>query len=326
MHISKEILEKLGVKTESAKDVPVTKHEAIQAEKNLEIKVMITKGIERFHRTIRKAKSKTREKDGKARESSESVTIYGQELAKAGLEPMCGAINKFFVNAFDGHSKKYASEAIILSKCIPIKDLENEDADRWSTIAFITLKSVLDSITVGATQTKAILKIASAVEDEARLKYFEEQKKDVFRRTKMWLQRNKKKNYRHKRKIYMYALKKADLEWNGFPKEDKVKLGKLLLELLIDWTGLVEFTVKQYGEKTFKYVKATTKTLDWIEKKKLHSEILKPFKLPMIIEPQDWNTAYDGGYYVKELRPKELSAPLGDTNNQPMQKEENDAS
>ena len=60
MHISKEILEKLGVKTESAKDVPVTKHEAIQAEKNLEINVMITKGIERFHRTIRKAKSKTR--------------------------------------------------------------------------------------------------------------------------------------------------------------------------------------------------------------------------------------------------------------------------
>ena len=265
-------------------------------------------------------------KDGKPRELSESVTVYGQELAKGGLLPMCEAIEKYFKFATDGHATKFASEAIILSKCIPLKELENEDTERWSSIAFICLKSVLDSITVGATQTKAILKIASAVEDEARLIYFEDQKQDVFRRTKIWLQRNNKRNYRHKRKIFMHAMKKNELEWKGFAKEEKVKLGKLLLELLIDHTGLVEFSVKQYGEKTHKFVKVTPKTLEWIEKKIIHSEILKPIKLPMIIEPKNWGTAYDGGYYIKELRPKELSAPLGNTNNQPMQKEEINAS
>ena len=91
MHISKEILEKLGVASATTKDVPVTKHEALQAEKNLELK-MIEKGIARFHKSIAKTKSRKREKDGKPRELSESVTVYGQELAKGGLLPMCEAI------------------------------------------------------------------------------------------------------------------------------------------------------------------------------------------------------------------------------------------
>ena len=64
--------------------MPVTKHEALQAEKNLELK-MIEKGIARFHKSIAKTKSRKREKDGKPRELSESVTVYGQELAKGGI-------------------------------------------------------------------------------------------------------------------------------------------------------------------------------------------------------------------------------------------------
>ena len=59
--------------------------------------------------------------------------------------------------------------------------------ERWSSIAFITLKAVLDSITVSSTQTKAILKIASAIEDEARLLYFKESDNRNYSQTKEWL-------------------------------------------------------------------------------------------------------------------------------------------
>ena len=47
----------------------------------------------------------------------------------------------------------------------------------------------------------------------------------------------------------------------------------------------------------------------------------------MIITPKDWTTPYDGGYYIKELRPEGLGSTLGEdtSNNQPKQEEENNA-
>jgi len=310
MQIDKQILEKLGI-TKTNSDVPKTLHERIEQEKKLELE-MIRSGINRFHKTINKTKEKLN-KDGHPRETSESVTIYGQQLAQSGLEPMCIAINEYFMKAFDGHATKYASEAIILSKCIPTKDIDIESnhpsyLDRWSAISFITLKSVLDSITIGSTQAKAIIKISSSIEDEARGLYFKERDSKTYTQTVDWLK--SKNNYRHKRKVFMYAMNKHELEFKGFDKEDKIKLGKLLLEFLVKYTGFVQLINKVKGNKMYKHVEATAKTLEWIENKKFHSEILKPFKLPMIIRPKRWVNPYSGGYYIKELRPQELKHAL----------------
>lgn len=61
MHISKEVLEKLGVKETKQVETPQTLHEAIQAQKELELG-MIKDGINRFHKGINKAKSKVNKK------------------------------------------------------------------------------------------------------------------------------------------------------------------------------------------------------------------------------------------------------------------------
>lgn len=310
MEISKKILDKLGV-TANTVDVPNTLHEAIEAEKKLELRAMEA-GRLRFHKSIQKTKSPKSEKSGKPRETSESVTIYGQQLVQEGLEPLNEAINKYYMEATDGHAKKFATEALILAKCLPNKKLEAKDKERWSAISFMTLKSVLDSITVGSTQTKCVLKIAGSIEDEARLLYFKEIDSKTYSRTREWLRNKGKKNYRHNRRVYNSALRKHNLEYDGFCKEEKVKLGKLLLELLIKTTGFVEFSNKYVGKKILKYVKVTQKTLDWIEKKKFNAEILKPFKLPMIVQPKKWiSSPYQGGYYIRQLRPDELSSPIG---------------
>ena len=235
---------------------------------------------------------------------------------------MCEAINKYFAEAFDGHAKRYATEAQLLTKCIPIQEVDKDDPERWSGIAFITLKAVLDSITVSSTQTKAVLKIASAIEDEARLLYFKESDNRNYSQTKEWLKT--KNNYRHKRKVFQYAMNRHSLEYAGWSKEEKVKLGKLLLELLAKSTGFIKLT-KQYAVKgkSIVYVQATQKTIDWIEKKKIHAEILKPFREPMVVKPKEWElNPYSGGYYIKDLRPAELGTTLGDLNNQSTQTNE----
>ena len=309
MDIDAKILEKFNILKKQS-DVPSTQHQKIEAEKELE-KTMVHKGIKRFHKNINKSRAKVSEKTGKPRESSESTTVYGQEMVQIGLEPMNMALEKYFTEAFDGHAKRYATEATLLAKCIPIEEVDNDVCDRWSSISFITLKAVLDSITVSSTQTKSVLKIASAVEDEARLLYFRESDKRTYSQTKEWLK--SKNNYRHKRKVFQYAMNKHQLEYAGWSKEDKVKLGKLLLELLASTTGFIKLT-KTYAqkEKSIVYVQATEKTMEWIEQKKIHSEILKPFREPMVVVPKLWeNNPYSGGYFIKDLRPSELSAPIG---------------
>ena len=317
MEIDAKILEKFGI-LKNSKNVPSTLHEKIEAEKTIEL-AMIKSGIKRFHKTINKARAKVAEKTGKPRETNESTTIYGQVLIQSGLEPLCDALNKYFIEASDGHAKRYATEATLLSKCIPIQEVANDNPERWSSIAFISLKAVLDSITVSSTQTKAVLKIASAIEDEARLLYFKESDNKNYTQTKEWLKT--KNNYRHKRKVFQYAMNRHQLEYSGWSKEEKVKLGKLLLELLAKTTGFIKLT-KTFAVKgkSIVYVQATDKTMNWIEQKKIHAEILKPFREPMLVKPKRWdNNPYSGGYYIKDLRPNELSTTIGEPTKQNQQ-------
>jgi len=317
MEIDAKILEKFNI-LKKDENVPSTLHEKIEAEKQLEL-AMIKSGIKRFHKTINKARAKVKEKDGKQRETTESTTVYGQVLIQSGLEPMNKAINKYFIEAFDGHAKRYATEATLLAKCLPIKEVQNDNDERWASLSFISLKAVLDSITVSSTQTKAVLKIAGAVEDEARLLYFRESDNKTYSQTKEWLKT--KNNYRHKRKVFQYAMNKHQLEYAGWSKEERVKLGKLLLELLASTTGFVKLTrTYTLKNKSIVYVQATDKTMEWIEQKKIHAEILKPFREPMLVRPKTWDeNPYSGGYYIKDLRPKELSATVGELHNQNQQ-------
>ena len=36
----------------------------------------------------------------------------------------------------------------------------------------------------------------------------------------------------------------------------------------------------------------------------------------MLVKPKTWENPYSGGYYIKDLRPKELSATVGNSNKQ----------
>ena len=130
-----------------------------------------------------------------------------------------------------------------------------------------------------------------------------------------------KNNYRHKRKVFQYAMNRHQLEYSGWSKEEKVKLGKLLLELLAKTTGFIKLT-KTFAVKgkSIVYVQATDKTMNWIEQKKIHAEILKPFREPMLVKPKRWdNNPYSGGYYIKDLRPNELSTTIGEPTKQNQQ-------
>ena len=285
-------------------------YERVEAQKELEQKMLI-KGKELFYRNIKKSTAKKKEvkgKDGeivlKDREPTESTTIYGQHLLQEAINPVSVQVENYFTQCFNGHSKKYAKSAELLTKCIPIKELESTDYKKWSAVSLIALKVMLDSITIGCTQTKASVKIGNSLEDEARLLFFKENDSKTYSKTKHWLK--KKNNYRHKRKVYVYAMGKQNLEYGKWPTIDKVQLGMTLIDLVIRATGLVKLQKKVEGKlNTPIYIEATEKCMEWIKQKKIHSEILKPVMLPMITKPKRWTNPYDGGYLTKSYKIKE---------------------
>jgi len=269
-------------------------YEKVEAERELEQK-MLQRGKDRFHKNILKSKSRKNETTGKDKEPTESTTIYGQHLLQEALDPVNIEIEKYFKDSFNGHSKKYAKSAELLCKCIPIQELENTNNNKWNAISLIALKAILDSITRGCTQTKTTVKIGNSLEDESRLLYFQENDSKTYSKTKHYLQ--SKNNYRYKKKVYVYAMGKANLEYGSWSKIEKVQLGMTLLDLVIRGTGLVKLQRRVEGRRNSPvYVEATEKTMEWIDKKKLHSEALKPMLTPMLIKPKTWSSPYDGGY------------------------------
>ena len=69
MYISKQDLEKLGIKNVTP-DVPETKHDSLQMQRNLEINMMV-KGVQRQRiKIFTNAKSIKKDKDNKPRETT----------------------------------------------------------------------------------------------------------------------------------------------------------------------------------------------------------------------------------------------------------------
>ena len=192
-------------------------YEKVEAERVLEQK-MLQRGKDRFHKNVLKSKSKKNETTGKDKEPTESTTIYGQHLLQEAIEPVSIEVEKYFKEAFNGHSKKYAKSAELLCKCISIKELENPNYNKWDAVSLIALKAILDSITLGCTQTKATVKIGNSLEDEARLLYFHENDNKTYSKTKHYLKN--KNDYRYKKKVFVYAMGKANLEYGHWSKID----------------------------------------------------------------------------------------------------------
>lgn len=87
---------------------------------------------------------------------------------------------------------------------------------------------------------------------------------------------------------------------------DRIHLGSMALELLIEATGL--FVVEQgtfRSGATGYVVRATETVRDWLEKQHARCEILDPLHMPMVVRPRRWR-APTGGGYLRSQPPRRL--------------------
>ncbi|UUY00961.1 DNA-directed RNA polymerase [Sphingomonas sp. J315] len=78
---------------------------------------------------------------------------------------------------------------------------------------------------------------------------------------------------------------------------EKIHLGTMVLETLIEATGLFEVDLTHIRPRDRAYVIRPTELVeDWLERQHARCELLSPMLLPMIVRPKRWRTPKVGGY------------------------------
>ena len=240
---------------------------------------MHTDGVIRYKKETKRAKEKERE----------HTTVYGLQMLKAAIDPVADGIREYIENAFSGSRGRIDKAAHLL------RDV-NADA-----AAYLAMRSILDSITLQHTLTKAATRIAGCIEDQQRFSKFEAECEPLFNILKTSIKH--KASYIHKHLIMTRYMNKVGIHWSKWKSEDKVHLGTCLINIIIKQTGFVQVVERRKGKtNTPKFVEATPKTMKWIEEKSAKSSLLNPLFYSTIISPLKWLHPFKGGYHSPLIR------------------------
>ena len=240
---------------------------------------MVEAGIARYRSKVESARVRGRETDAP----------YGQRLMRAALPDYINDLRKRIL-----YHKKH-SHAVPFWMPL-IWELPPQD------IAFLSMKSVLDSISLRQTVVKASIRVASALEDEVRLNWMKEAYPEVFKYAIRDVKRAGNKSYSRQRDAFIRhevgeAKKGNMLRFKTWTKKEKVSMGTWLLELLRATTHFIQFvSIRGSGRKSTNYVSATDDLFDWIRAFNDDQEILSPLWLPMTEQPTEWKSIWFGGY------------------------------
>ena len=242
---------------------------------------MHTAGVMRTNREETRARNKSRE----------HTTSYGLTLLKSAIEPVSNRIKEIVEQSRNSQGRVDIATMIL-------RDIDPDAA------AYLALKSILDSITLQNTLTKAAMKIATCVEDQIKFTKFERECEILYKILKEDIKH--KTSYVHKHLIMTRYMNKAKVDWKPFKNTDKVHLGTKLISIIIEQTGFIKIVERSEGSKknprTPKYVEATEKTMKWIDEKSKRNSVLNPLFYPTIVQAKPWLHPYRGGYHSPLIR------------------------
>jgi DNA-directed RNA polymerase, mitochondrial len=234
--------------------------EMSKIEQQLKIeKEMIGMGIKRCRDGIQKAVDN----------QQEANTGYGTRIMAQSIPPLSEAIKAFVERANGRRGVTHRS----------VRYIEMCDTN---VLAFLTIRSVINSISRPSTFTASVIKLANAIEEQVKFERFEDENPALWGTLIRDLKRTS--SSLHKKKVLTHSMNKAGIEWMGWSKVDKVHLGTKLTELFIETTGMARMvTIHTKAKKSVIQIQATEETLDWIERDTSLRELLTPFNLSFVI-------------------------------------------
>ena len=236
-------------------------------------------GLSRYHKQNAK----------KVDRGQEATTDYGQYLLRATLEKLAEALEEYLHSCKTGRAGRTATSAVLIDYLEP------------TVTAVITLRVVLNQITRQRAYSSASIALGMAMEDEIRIRTYEENNPALMRVVMKDLE-ERSSSYSYKRKKLIEAAKRDGLEWNTWTQRERLLVGNALIDLTIQHTGLLTHKIMNSGGKKKKLLLPSETTMKAIKDLNSFKEILKPEFYPCIAPPKDWETPYAGGYHTHHIR------------------------
>lgn len=239
------------------------------------------------------------------RRSNSSV---GRRLLRDGTRAVEAAVKKWFVQYKRGKKCPNRGVAEIAVKLKP------------GVVAMLAVRVLLDSIGADNSFTSCAYSIGAAIDEEI---LFNKVKAAAPKAWRDFRKRHKVGTKRGFQRMFRDLCRRASVEHVVSSKKDRLRLGVVLIETVIQNSGLVQaHAMSTPSGKTRLVVVAAEETLNWLSKANEAHESLYPFFLPMLEKPADWTDPWDGGYHTNlvvrrplvKTRDKELVAALETAN------------
>lgn len=250
-------------------------------------------GVDRFERSVGKHRQR----------GSESQTKHGLKLIRQYTDRLAQEIQALIAHAQSGApGRRHAS----------VKLLQQIDA---RTAAYIALKEVIDSISMGSKYHRCAVHIGIKIEDEIRYSRLHKEHDKLYARLRKAAE--KRDSYHFKRMLVNTVLKKENLDYDEWSHAEKLRVGEKLIDLIITHLGLCyiqEYTDECRNGRRISpnYIMPTDDLKEWIDKFNGVNALLVPYYQPMVVPPVDWTSVRSGGYLTQRVRPLHLVK----TNNQ----------
>lgn len=180
------------------------------------------------------------------------------------------------------------------------KLLATVDTDKSAMLA---LKAIISTLYLPQTAQRVLTRIGKDIEDELRFSAFEERHKEYYDEIIRSWESKRTKSTSHKRKVLSVKSRDLGMHWGDWSNETCFGVGSLVVSLLMEVCDLVEVRFEGKGKiKPSAVIGPTEECIEWVMKHNEVAEIGNPDKMPCLIQPEDWSSVTEGGYYSPLLR------------------------
>lgn len=242
--------------------------------------------------------------DAAKEKGRESMNPGSQYVLRRVIVPMADAIKAFVNEAYSGKAGRRMTAARLV----------HPDRIAPETVAYLAVKTALDTISQGLMVQDVAIRIGRAIEEEQRFAFYNTENPAL---VGVILADHKKRGItiRHTKRVLVNRLERAGVKWMLWPKNDCLHIGEKLVELAIATTGL--FTLEQLwvgnqrprSRKKWKEpyrLMLTPEASDTFNKREQFTALLDPAYLPCVVPPRPWSSVFEGAYWTGILDNRSL--------------------
>lgn len=206
---------------------------------------------------------------------------------------------KAIIGYIDNYSKGKAVRSTLAAEVITrFKNIE--------ALTLVVARVVFNSLYTNPSAQVLYREIGQALEDEAKMQEFKRKNLQYYTKTINDLRLRGASSKRIKTVMNYLFAKQLEFQLESWGATEKIQVGMVLTNLLIESTGLIMLEDVYKKGKHHKIVVPTDELVKIMEDLNSKFEVLHPQFLPMVCEPKPWCGVFEGGYISPYFRRNKL--------------------